>query len=98
MEAGVGAVVAAFSAGEAVARLGSASVNTSAGDAILLRLILVGGAGLAAVVVSSFLLLGFGNRISRELTVLRGAARAGRRTAAQRGQPTAGGRRGGRGG
>jgi signal transduction histidine kinase len=45
------------------------------GDIILLRLILVGGAGLVAVIVSSILLLGFGNRISRELTGLRGAAR-----------------------
>ena len=38
-------------------------------------MILVGGAGLLAVIVSSVLLLGFGNRISRELTGLRGAAR-----------------------
>jgi signal transduction histidine kinase len=45
------------------------------GDVILLRLIVVGGAGLIAVIVSSILLLGFGNRISRELTGLRGAAR-----------------------
>ena len=36
---------------------------------------MVGGAGLLAVIVSSVLLLGFGNRISRELTGLRGAAR-----------------------
>jgi predicted regulator of Ras-like GTPase activity (Roadblock/LC7/MglB family) len=36
---------------------------------------LIGGAGLLAVIVSSVLLLGFGNRISRELTALRGAAR-----------------------
>ena len=48
---------------------------TRSGDVILLRLVLVGGAGLVAVIVSSILLLGFGNRISRELTGLRAAAR-----------------------
>jgi signal transduction histidine kinase len=42
---------------------------------ILLRLFLVGGGGLAAVIVSALLLLGFGNRITRELTGLRRAAR-----------------------
>jgi signal transduction histidine kinase len=45
------------------------------GDEILLRLILVGGAGFLVVILSSFLLLRFGNRIRRELTGLRGAAR-----------------------
>ncbi len=49
--------------------------SRTSGDVILLRLILVGGAGLVAVIVSSILLLGFGNRISRELTGLRAAAR-----------------------
>ena len=75
-EAGVGSVLAAFSAAETAARLGVTSGDTHAGDIILLRLILVGGAGLLAVVVSSILLLRFGNRITGELTGLRGAARA----------------------
>jgi hypothetical protein len=43
---------------------------------ILIRLIVVGGAGLAAVLLSALLLLGFANRITRELTGLRAAVRA----------------------
>ena len=39
-----------------------------AGDIILLRLILVGGAGLAAVIISGLLLVRFGRRMTRELT------------------------------
>jgi signal transduction histidine kinase len=74
-EAGVGSVLAEFTPAQTAARLGVTSGFTHAGDIILLRLILVGGAGLLAVIVSSILLLGFGNRISRELTGLRGAAR-----------------------
>ena len=53
----------------------TSGIGRASGDIVLLRLILVGGAGLLAVIVSSVLLLGFGNRISRELTGLRGAAR-----------------------
>jgi signal transduction histidine kinase len=45
------------------------------GDSILLRLALVGGVGLAAVLLSAFLMLRFGRRISRELVGLQGAAR-----------------------
>jgi signal transduction histidine kinase len=52
----------------------SSQENGQAADAIILRLLLVGGAGLIAVIVSSILLLGFGNRISRELVRLRAAA------------------------
>ena len=54
---------------------GSTSGQAHDGDMILLRLIVVGGAGFLLVVVTSFLLLRFGNRIRRELTALRGAAR-----------------------
>ena len=43
---------------------------------ILLRLFIVGGAGLLAVVISALLLLRFGNRITRELTGFRTAVRA----------------------
>jgi signal transduction histidine kinase len=75
-QAGVESVIAEFTTAETAARLGVTSGETHAGDIILLRLILVGGAGLLAVVISSVLLLRFGNRISRELTGLRGAARA----------------------
>ena len=46
------------------------------GNVVLLRLFVVGGAGLAAVVVSALLLLGFGNRITRELTGFQKAVRA----------------------
>ncbi|MBV9794000.1 MAG: nitrate- and nitrite sensing domain-containing protein [Actinobacteria bacterium] len=38
------------------------------GHGILIRLIVVGGAGLLAVVIVSFLLVRFGNRLTRELT------------------------------
>jgi signal transduction histidine kinase len=61
---------------ETATALSSAQKNTQAADTIILRLVLVGGAGLIAVVLSCVLLLGFGNRISRELTRLRAAARA----------------------
>ena len=46
------------------------------GDVILLRLILVGGAGLAAVVISGLLLIRFGRRMTRELTSFLMAVRA----------------------
>jgi signal transduction histidine kinase len=75
-QAGVGSILASFTAAETAERMGVTRGDTHAGDVILLRLILVGGAGLIAVVISSLLLLGFGNRISRELTGLRGAVRA----------------------
>jgi signal transduction histidine kinase len=74
-QAAVGAVLAKLTVGETISRLEVSSGQAQASDAILRNLILVGGAGLLAVIVSSVLLLGFGNRISRELTGLRGAAR-----------------------
>jgi signal transduction histidine kinase len=46
------------------------------GDVILLRLILVGGVGLAAVVASGLLLLRFGRRLTRELTSFLAAVHA----------------------
>ncbi len=60
---------------------GTAREDVINGDAqnansILNQLILVGGLGLLAVILSSVLLLGFGNRIRRELTDLGRAARA----------------------
>jgi signal transduction histidine kinase len=74
-EAGVGTVFAKLTAAESATRLAVTSGQARASDAVVRNVIVVGGAGLLAVVVSSILLLGFGNRISRELTGLRGAAR-----------------------
>ena len=74
-QAGVGAVLAKLTGAEVATRLGITSGQAQASDAVERNLIVVGGAGLLAVIVSSVLLLGFGNRISRELTGLRGAAR-----------------------
>jgi hypothetical protein len=75
-QAGLGAAVAAFTQAETTSRLAVTKGATHAGNVTLLRLFLVGGAGLAAVIVSALLLLGFGNRIARELTGLRKAVRA----------------------
>ena len=74
-QASVESVITQLTATETAVRINITKGQAHAGDVILLRLILVGGAGLVAVIVSSILLLGFGNRISRELTGLRGAAR-----------------------
>jgi signal transduction histidine kinase len=60
-------------------RAATTSVTSSAariGHGILLRLLVVGGAGLAAVLVVVWLLVRFGNRITRELTRFNGAVRA----------------------
>src|ERR1700761_3677985 len=43
---------------------------------ILIRLIIVGGAGLLAVLIVAFLLVRFGNRLTRELTGFHGTVRA----------------------
>ena len=74
-QAGVGTVFAKLTAAETATRLDITSGQARASDAVVRNVIVVGGAGLLAVIVSSVLLLGFGNRISRELTGLRGAAR-----------------------
>jgi hypothetical protein len=74
-QAGVGAVLAKLTGAEVATRLAITAGQAQASDAVVRNLIVVGGAGLLAVIVSSVLLLGFGNRISRELTGLRGAAR-----------------------
>ena len=74
-QAGVESAITQLTATHTAVRINITKGQAHAGDVILLRLILVGGAGLVAVIVSSVLLLGFGNRISRELTGLRGAAR-----------------------
>jgi signal transduction histidine kinase len=74
-ETGVGTVFAQLSAAETTTRAAITSGQARASDAVIRNVIVVGGAGLLAVIVSSVLLLGFGNRISRELIGLRGAAR-----------------------
>ncbi|MGD0702605.1 MAG: nitrate- and nitrite sensing domain-containing protein [Trebonia sp.] len=74
-EAGVGTVFDRLNAAETATRGAITSGQARASDAVVRNVIVVGGAGLLAVIVSSVLLLGFGNRISRELTGLRGAAR-----------------------
>jgi signal transduction histidine kinase len=74
-QAGVGTVLVKLVGAEVATRLAVTSGQAQASDAVVRNVILVGGAGLLAVIVSSVLLLGFGNRISRELTGLRGAAR-----------------------
>jgi signal transduction histidine kinase len=73
---GVESVEAAFIRAETAARVAVTSGNAHAGNVILLRLFLVGGLGLAAVIISAVLMLGFGNRITRELTGFRTAVRA----------------------
>jgi signal transduction histidine kinase len=65
----------ALGVAELVARQGVTAGQDHQGTVILAKLYTVGGAGLLAVVLSAFLLLRFGNRITRELTGLRGAAR-----------------------
>ena len=75
-QASVEPVLAALNQAETVGRLGVTRGTSHAGNIILLRLFLVGGAGLAAVLVSALLLLRFGNRITRELTRFLMAVRA----------------------
>jgi signal transduction histidine kinase len=75
-QSGLQAVTTAYIRAEDAARAAVTRGATHDGNIILLRLFLVGGAGLIAVVVSALLLLGFGNRITRELTGFRNAVRA----------------------
>jgi signal transduction histidine kinase len=75
-QAGLASVMTPFLRAEVLARADTTRGAAHGGDVILLRLFLVGGAGLLAVVISALLLLGFGNRIVRELTSFRTAVRA----------------------
>jgi signal transduction histidine kinase len=75
-QAGVRSVEAGYGQAETVGRTGITQGAAHAGNMILLRLFLVGGAGLLAVLISAILLLRFGNRITRELTRMLGAVRA----------------------
>lgn len=60
---------------ENVGRLGVTANDNHQGTVILWRLAIVGGVGLLVLILSTFLLLRFGTRLTRELTGLRGAAR-----------------------
>ena len=73
-QASVQSVIAQFSNAETTARLGSTRGLAHEGDVDLTRLIGIGVAGLVAVAVSILLLLGFGQRITRDLTGLRQGA------------------------
>jgi signal transduction histidine kinase len=72
----VQSVLTQFTNAETAARLGATRGQAHEGDVDLIRLIGVGAAGLVAVAVSILLLLGFGRRITRELTELRQEAQA----------------------
>ncbi|HEX6519408.1 MAG TPA: nitrate- and nitrite sensing domain-containing protein [Streptosporangiaceae bacterium] len=74
-QSGLQALMGPYLQAETAARLAVTRGDTHAGNVTLLRLFLVGGAGLLAVIVSALLLLGFGGRIARELISLRSAAR-----------------------
>jgi hypothetical protein len=74
-QAGLGKVVPLLLRAEVSSSQELTRGSTHEGDVTLLRLILIGGAGLVAVIVSAALLLLFGRRITRELTDLREAAR-----------------------
>jgi signal transduction histidine kinase len=75
-QGGLASVMAPFLGAETLTRADTTRGAAHEGDVVLLRLFLVGGAGFLAVVISALLLLGFGNRITRELTGFRTAVRA----------------------
>lgn len=75
-QSGVLSFLAAFNHAASVGRQSDTKGAAHAGDVILLRLIIVGGAGLAAVIVSAILLVRFGRRMTRELTSFLMAVRA----------------------
>jgi len=75
-QAGLTSVMGPFIGAENLARADTTRGASHAGNVILLRLFIVGGAGLVAVILSALLLLGFGNRITRELTGFKKAVRA----------------------
>ncbi len=64
-----------YLAGDMQDRAALVAQGTKLGDQLLLELALAAGAGLLAVLLSIFLMLRFGRRISRELTGLQSAAR-----------------------
>ncbi|MDX6340560.1 MAG: hypothetical protein QOH87_698 [Trebonia sp.] len=75
-QSGVQSFLTAFDGAASVGRQSDTKGAAHAGDVILLRLILIGGAGLAAVIISALLLIQFGRRMTRELTSFLTAVRA----------------------
>jgi signal transduction histidine kinase len=67
-QSGVTSFLGAFTQVSNIGREDDTKGAAHVGDVILLQLILVGGAGLAAVIVSGLLLVRFGRRMTRELT------------------------------
>jgi signal transduction histidine kinase len=67
-QSGVTSFLAAFNRAAGIGRESDTKGAAHAGNVILLRLVLVGGAGLAAVIISALLLVLFGRRMTRELT------------------------------
>ena len=67
-QSGVQSFLTAFTRAADNGREADTKGAAHAGDVILLRLIVVGGAGLAAVIASGLLLVRFGRRMTRELT------------------------------
>jgi signal transduction histidine kinase len=67
-QSGVTSFLGAFTQVSDIGREDDTKGAAHVGDVILLQLILVGGAGLAAVIVSGLLLVRFGRRMTRELT------------------------------
>jgi signal transduction histidine kinase len=75
-QSGAQSFLAAFTRVSDIGRESDTKGAAHVGDVILLRLILVGGAGLAAVIISGLLLVQFGRRMTRELTSFLMAVRA----------------------
>jgi signal transduction histidine kinase len=67
-QSGVTSFLGAFTQVSNVGREDDTKGAAHVGDVILLQLILVGGAGLVAVIISGLLLVRFGRRMTRELT------------------------------
>jgi signal transduction histidine kinase len=75
-QAEIGSTLKTYGGFEQAALISVSASSTRIGHDILLRLILVGGAGLAAILVVTFLLLRFGNRLTRELTGFNSSVRS----------------------
>jgi signal transduction histidine kinase len=75
-QSGAQSFLAAFTRASDIGRESDTKGAAHVGNVILLRLIIVGGAGLAAVIISGLLLVQFGRRMTRELTTFLMAVRA----------------------
>jgi signal transduction histidine kinase len=75
-QAEVQSTLKSYSRTELAAAEGISGISSHMGHVILLRLVLVGGAGLAAVLIVAFLMARFGNRITQELTTFNGTVRS----------------------